>query len=146
MPKIILQKPFDEEELLCKMNVVLRRYDTDPFEHAATKFRLGHFIFDYNRQELVSENNDNIHRLTEKENEVLRLLCLHQNEVLKRDLAVESIYGKKDYFLGRSFDVYISRIRKLLKSDPTIEIQNIYKVGFMLNTSNCVALSEKVNS
>jgi len=61
-----------------------------------------------------------------------RLLCLHQNQVLKREDAVEQIYGKKDYFLGRSFDVFISRLRKLLKNDPRIHIENVFKVGFIL--------------
>ena len=127
-----ITKPFEEEELLCKINVVLRRYATDqPAEPEPTCFQLGGFAFDYSRQELTWDGK--VHRLTEKENEVLRLLCLHKNRVLKREEAVEQIYGKKDYFLGRSFDVYISRLRKLLKRDPSLEIQNIYKVGFILN-------------
>ena len=126
-----ITKPFDEEELLCKINVVMRRQKKDPFEHAPTAFEIGSFTFDYHRQELC--NGTKSHRLTEKENEILRLLCLHKNRVLKRDEAVQKIYGRCDYFLGRSFDVYISRLRKLFKADPTIEIQNVYKVGFMLN-------------
>ena len=126
-----ITKPFDEDELLCKIKVVLRKNEQDPYEHAPTLFTLGKFTFNYKRQELIYE--EEVHKLTQKENEVLRLLCIHQNEVLKREHAVERIYGKKDYFLGRSFDVYISRLRKLLSVDPSIEIQNIYKVGFMLN-------------
>ena len=65
---------------------------------------------------------------------VLRLLCLHENQILRREEAVEQIYGKRDYFLGRSFDVFISRIRKMLKQDPDISIENVFKVGFILNT------------
>lgn len=126
-----ITKPFDEDELLCKINVVLRRNEKDPFANAPTSFTIGSFAFDYDRQELKHEKC--VHRLTQKENEVLRLLCLNKNRVLKREDAVELIYGKKDYFLGRSFDVYISRIRKLLSKDKSLEIQNIYKVGFMLN-------------
>jgi DNA-binding response OmpR family regulator len=72
-------------------------------------------------------------RMTEKENEVLRLLCLHQNQILRRDDAVEKIYGKRDYFLGRSFDVFISRLRKTVTKDPRISIENVFKVGFILN-------------
>ena len=64
------------------------------------------------------------------------MLCLHQNQVLKREDAVEQIYGKKDYFLGRSFDVFISRLRKLLKKDPRIHIENVFKVGFILKVPN----------
>jgi len=129
-----ITKPFDEEELLCKINVILRRYSSDPYENAPCKFQIGDYYFDYKRRELKYE--DKIDKLTEKENEVLRLLCLHRNEVLKREDAVEYIYGKKDYFLGRSFDVYISRIRKLLVSDPKVKIENVYKVGFMLDVAN----------
>ena len=71
-------------------------------------------------------------RITEKENEVLRLLCLHKNRILRRDDAVEQIYGRRDYFLGRSFDVFISRLRKILKEDPEVGIENVFKVGFIL--------------
>ena len=95
-----------------------------------TQFHLGAYHFDYNRQELAIE--DKMHRLTEKENEVLRLLCLHQNKILKRTDAVEQIYGKKDYFLGRSFDVFISKIRKLLQQDASVYIETVFGVGFIL--------------
>lgn len=128
-----ITKPFEEEELLCKIHVVLRRYAQDMYENAPSQFSVGSFSFNYDRQEL--KGCEKVHRLTEKENEVLRLLCLHKNRILRRADAVERIYGKYDYFLGRSFDVYISRLRKILKTDPSIEIQNIYKVGFMLNES-----------
>lgn len=128
-----ITKPFEGDELLCKINVVLRRFNRDvcEFENLPSQFTLGQFSFDYELQELKLAGN--VYRLTEKENDVLRLLCIHKNKILKREDAVEKIYGKKDYFLGRSFDVYISRLRKLLSPDPSIEIQNIYKVGFMLN-------------
>ena len=123
-------KPFDEEELLCRLNVILRRHATSK-EEQPTQFKIGDYFFDYTLQELSYKNTPR--RITEKENEVLRLLCLHQNQILKRDEAVEHIYGKRDYFLGRSFDVFISRIRKLLKDDPKISIENVFKVGFILN-------------
>ncbi len=125
-------KPFDEEELLCRLKVILRRHQKDePTEVLPTQFELGDYFFDYQRQELSYKNEPR--RITEKENEVLRLLCLNQNRILKREEAVEQIYGKRDYFLGRSFDVFISRIRKLLKKDPKISIENVFKVGFILN-------------
>lgn len=126
-----ITKPFDEEELLCKIKVVLRRFKKDPFENAASCHQIGNFEFNYDRQELV--DGDTIHRLTEKENEVLRLLCHNKNRILRREEAITYIYGRADYFLGRSFDVYISRLRKLLKKDTNIEIQNVFKVGFILN-------------
>jgi len=126
-----ISKPFDEDELLCKIQVILRRHSSDPYENSPCQFKIGKYFFDYKRQEL--KLGEQIAKLTEKENEILRLLCIHQNEVLRREDAVQHIYGKKDYFLGRSFDVYISRIRKLLSQDPDVTIQNVYKVGFILD-------------
>ena len=128
-----IRKPFDKDELICRLQVMLRRKETTPEEAVALtqQFILGDYVFDYARQEL-SWNTERW-RMTEKENEVLRLLCLHQNQILRRDDAVEKIYGKRDYFLGRSFDVFISRLRKLLQKDPRISIENVFKVGFILN-------------
>jgi DNA-binding response OmpR family regulator len=124
-------KPFDEEELLCKINVILRRKAQPQAPAPASHlFQIGNYLFDYNLQELRYQ--DQVYRITEKENEILRLLCLHQNQILRRDDAVEQVYGRRDYFLGRSFDVFISRLRKLLKDDPRINIENVFKVGFIL--------------
>lgn len=128
-----ISKPFDEDELLCKINVIMRRQKECPLANAPTKFEIGSFNFDYERQELCLA--DESFRMTEKENEVLRLLCIHKNKILKREDAVTHIYGRNDYFLGRSFDVYISRLRKILSKDPSIEIQNVFKVGFILNVA-----------
>ena len=126
-----MTKPFDEEELLCKIAVILRRQLSISQTQAPTFFQLGNYQFNYCRQELSI--GDSVKRLTEKESEILRLLCLHQNQILRRDEAVEKIYGKKDYFLGRSFDVFISKLRKLFKEDQRISIDNVFKVGFILN-------------
>ena len=123
-----ITKPFDEEELLCKIAVILRR--SQQVQEVPAQFCIGDYHFDYSKQELVYQNQ--VERITEKENEVLRLLCLHQNNILRRDDAVERIYGEKDYFLGRSFDVFISRLRKMLRNDPRISIENVFKVGFIL--------------
>lgn len=126
-----LTKPFDESELLCKIKVILRRTaqvseDAQPAVHP-----IGRYYFDFSRQEL--RLGEQCMRLTEKENDVLRLLCQHQNRILRREEAVEKIYGKYDYFLGRSFDVFISRLRKMLKDDPRVSIENVFRVGFILN-------------
>ncbi len=126
-----MTKPFEEEELLCKINVILRRKQAVETPYVASHlFQIGDYIFDYDLQEL--RYKDLVHRLTEKENDILRLLCQHQNQILRRDDAVEQVYGRRDYFLGRSFDVFISRLRKLLKDDPRISIENVFKVGFIL--------------
>ena len=124
-----IAKPFDEDELLCKIEVILRH--TAAAEACPEQFTLGDYYFDYSRQEL--HYNGHCQRITQKENEVLRLLCLHKGQILRREEAVEQIYGKKDYFLGRSFDVFISRLRKLLRRDPKISIENVFRVGFILN-------------
>lgn len=130
-----ITKPFDEAELLCKIKVILRRVSaTDPVDQIQ---EIGRYRFDYARQELML--NGEMVRLTEKENEVLQLLCTYRNRILRREEAVAKIYGKFDYFLGRSFDVFISRLRKLLKDDAQISIDNVYKVGFMLNTREAPA-------
>ena len=127
-----ITKPFDEEELLCRLQVILRRNakgkDLPTFPN---QFQIGDYTFDYERQELHYKGT--VKRITEKENEVLRLLCIHQNKILRREEAVKQIYGEEDYFLGRSFDVFISRIRKLLKQDARVQIENVFKVGFILN-------------
>ena len=126
-----ITKPFDEEELLCRIKVSLRRRNNSkPQINQATEFAIGDYNFDYSLQQLCYKGQ--AHRLTEKENEVLRLLCLHKDQILRRDDAVEKIYGKKDYFLGRSFDVFVSRLRKILSKDTRIVIENVFKVGFIL--------------
>jgi DNA-binding response OmpR family regulator len=127
-------KPFDEEELLCRIRALLRRRSEPAAGQAPApqqQFAIGSYCFDCSRQELRRDSDT--WRLTETETEVLRLLCLHQNQILRRDDAVEKIYGKRDYFLGRSFDVFISKLRKLLQHDERISIENVFRVGFILN-------------
>jgi DNA-binding response OmpR family regulator len=125
-----LTKPFDEDELLCKLEVILRRKKSEQKRDLPTQFEIGSFSFDYDLRAL--RHNRSSRRLTEKENEILWLLCLNKNKILRREEAVEQVYGKRDYFLGRSFDVFISRIRKYLQPDPGIVIENVFKVGFIL--------------
>ncbi len=128
-------KPFNEAELLCKIEVILRRkQQVEPPLSTSNLFYIGEYVFDYNLQEL--RYKEVVQRITEKENEILRLLCLHQNQILRREEAVEKVYGRRDYFLGRSFDVFISRLRKLLKDDPCISIENVFKVGFILKSES----------
>lgn len=126
-----ITKPFDEDELLWKVKVILRRQQTPTSDE--NQFVIGDYAFDYALQELT--HKDNAYRLTEKESDILRLLCLHKDQILRREDAVEQIYGKWDYFLGRSFDVFISRLRKLLSQDKRIKIENVFKVGFILKVT-----------
>ncbi len=130
-----ITKPFDEEVLLCRINVITRRLEKEAEKQPTTsRFQIGDYVFDYDRQEL--QFNGKAKRITEKENEILRLLCINKNKILKREEAVTSVYGKFDYFLGRSFDVFISRLRKMLSQDPRVSIDNVFKVGFILNEKN----------
>ena len=129
-----ITKPFCEEEFLCRIRVILRRQNAaEELPLVPQHFQIGDYFFDYERQELSYAGE--VKRITEKESEILRLLCLHRNRILRREEAVEQIYGKRDYFLGRSFDVFISKLRKLLKKDPKVNIENVFRVGFILNVA-----------
>jgi two-component system OmpR family response regulator len=93
-------------------------------------FKFGSFYFDYNSHFLKSPTIER--RLTKKEADVLKLLCINKNNILRRDIALTIIWGKDDYFMGRSMDVYITKLRKFLREDPSVSITNIHNVGFML--------------
>lgn len=129
-----ITKPFSMEELLVRVNAVLRR--TEAFQMAASDkqfFELGDFVFDHERQLL--KYNDKEIKLTTKESELLHLLCLNKNGVLERNYALNAIWGDDNYFNGRSMDVYIAKLRKHLKPEPRIEIINIHGKGFKLLVS-----------
>lgn len=123
-----LTKPFDEEELVYRIEAILKR--ASPATQNPTKFEIGSFTFDYTRQLLSREGEER--RLTARENEILRLLCLKKGQILRREDALVAIWGENDYFHGRSFDVFITKLRKYLKPDPDIEIENVHGVGFIL--------------
>lgn len=127
-----ITKPFEEDELLCKLQVIFRRAQgrISVATSVSEEFQIGAYQFRPKLQELSFGTQ--VRRITEKETAILKLLCQHQNQILRRDEAVELVYGKRDYFLGRSFDVFISRLRKLLQDDPRIKIENVFRVGFIL--------------
>lgn len=122
-------KPFDEDELLCRVKAILRRSST-AFQGKQDPVALGAFTYDVERYELTKDGVSL--RLTKKENKILALLWRKRGEVVSREEALVEVYGKNDYFLGRSFDVFISKLRKILKQDPNLEIQNVFGVGFTL--------------
>lgn len=127
-----ITKPFDEEELLWKIKAIIRR--TSSIEHNTpilNTIQIGSFIFDFQNQSL-SLNND-VKRITEKECEVLKYLALQPNKVIKREVMLKDLWGENDYFMGRSLDVFITKIRKYLKEDPHVSIENVFGVGFILN-------------
>jgi DNA-binding response OmpR family regulator len=126
-----MTKPFSMEELLLRINAILRRTSSLPQEgEEVVKFKIGLFDYDYNLQQL--ENNGEVSRLTTKENELLFLLSRHKNGLLERTHALSSIWGDANYFNGRSMDVYIAKLRKHLKADDRIEILNVHGKGFKL--------------
>jgi DNA-binding response OmpR family regulator len=127
-----ISKPFEEDELLARVQAVLRR--AKPGETVAGKeCRIGKFVFDHKNQELVLDGQKN--RLTEKENEILHTLCLHMNNLVRRSDLLKAVWGKDDYFLGRSLDVFITKLRKYFEPDPSVRIENVPRVGFILKVS-----------
>ncbi len=131
-----LTKPFSMDELVFRMEAVLRRVNGKKTQ-TATKYQLGKFLFDTQRQ-VLSVNGVVQVKLTTKECELLGLLCAHANDVLLRELALKSIWIDDNYFNARSMDVYITKLRKHLKGDPTIEINNVHGRGYKLIVPNGV--------
>lgn len=126
-----LTKPFSMEELLARMQAILRRAsETRKQGGESHVYKLGKFKFDYNRQALVSGKDES--KLTSKEAELLRLLCENMNEVLDRSVALKRIWQDDSYFNARSMDVYITKLRKYLKDDPSVELLNVHGIGFKL--------------
>ncbi|MBN1184409.1 MAG: response regulator transcription factor [Bacteroidales bacterium] len=126
-----ITKPFSTEELNMRISAILRRAQTSLAKNdSAEVFQLGIYTFDYPNQVLISPDSER--RLTNKEAEVLRLLCIYKNKILRRDIALKQIWGDDDYFMGRSMDVYIAKIRKFLQNDNRISINNIHGRGFIL--------------
>lgn len=124
-----ITKPFSIEELILKIEVFLRRskFVSSP---KVSVYRIGTFEFDYKNLSLKHEETSR--SLTQKEADLLRYFIENPNEVLKRNNILKSLWGDDDYFLGRSLDVFISRLRKYLKADSSLAIENIHGVGFRL--------------
>ncbi|HEV7231596.1 MAG TPA: response regulator transcription factor [Bacteroidia bacterium] len=130
-----ITKPFSMEELLLRLKAILRRTRSQNQAHSAqTEFTIASYKFDYNRQ--VLEHNGKPEKLTSKESDLLRLLCLNSNDVLDRSFALTTIWKDDSYFNSRSMDVYIAKLRKYLKDDPSVEILNIHGKGFKLLIGN----------
>ncbi len=126
-----ITKPFSTEELSLRIDAILRRTRQSLINSGQDAvYEIGSFTFDYNNQVLKKGKEER--RLTKKEAEVLRLLCINKNKILRREVALKMIWGEDDYFMGRSMDVYITKLRKFLKDDPTVRITNIHRTGFML--------------
>jgi DNA-binding response OmpR family regulator len=126
-----LTKPFSIEELLLRVRAILKRTRNGGVEKSLpTTFQVGKYTFDYRRQTLAIKSKQ--YRLTAKEADLLRLLCLNLNQTLQRETALKQIWGEESYFNSRSMDVFVSRLRKYLKDDPRVEIMSVHGAGFRL--------------
>lgn len=126
-----ITKPFDEEELIWKIKAIKRRLQENEVLHKEQIITLGNYIFDVQNQCLTIKQKSK--RITEKESEILLYLARHGNTVVKRQDLLTAVWGENDYFLGRSLDVFITKIRKYLSEDTRISIENVFGVGFIFN-------------
>ena len=124
-----LTKPFSMDELVFRMEAIMRRVRGKKNTNV-TQYRIGNYTFDTQRQ--VLSINGTQTKLTTKESELLALLCQHANDVLQRELALKTIWIDDNYFNARSMDVYITKLRKHLKQDPQVEINNVHGKGYRL--------------
>jgi len=123
-----LTKPFSMEELLFRLEAILRR--TKGGNAAQEFYQLGKYKFDTQKQQLIE--GDATIKLTTKESELLKLLCTNANKVLERNFALKTIWVDDNYFNARSMDVYITKLRKHLKDEPSVEIINVHGKGYKL--------------
>lgn len=93
-------------------------------------YTIGTYTFDF--KELVLTSGDSVYKLTLREAELLRMFCMNANQVVKRDDILKQVWGEDDYYIGRSLDVFVSRLRKYFEKDASIQIENIRSVGFKL--------------
>lgn len=128
-----ITKPFRIEELLLRINALLKRVavkETVDHTPAQTLFQIGEYSFDYTTQMIQYKGQQQ--KLSTKEAELLQLLCLKKNTVLTREEALLSIWHDDNYFNGRSMDVFLSKLRKYLREDPKVEILNVHGKGYKL--------------
>lgn len=127
-------KPVDEEELIARIEAIFKRTRQQGADTLPTKpFTIGKYTFDYSNQTILLGDQKQL--ITQKESEVLKLLCLHQGRILDRNMTLKTVWGENDYFKRRSMDVFISRLRKYLKGDNRITITNVHGKGYILSVS-----------
>ncbi|MFZ5430095.1 MAG: response regulator transcription factor [Bacteroidota bacterium] len=125
-----ITKPFSMEELIFRIEAILRRTAQDNQNLNQQIYKLGRYTFDTRKQTLT--NGEDVVKLTTKESDLLKLLCQNANKVLERNFALKSIWIDDNYFNARSMDVYITKLRKHLKDEPTVEIINVHGKGYKL--------------
>ncbi|SMD34128.1 DNA-binding response regulator, OmpR family, contains REC and winged-helix (wHTH) domain [Reichenbachiella faecimaris] len=125
-----LTKPFSMEELLLRIQAILKRTNGGNSKSAITSYQLGHLLFRYDKS--VLERPSGEVKLTSRENELLKLFCDHMNETLDRSVALMAIWKDDSYFNARSMDVYIAKLRKYLKEEESVHILTVHGQGFKL--------------
>lgn len=128
-----ITKPFSTEELNLRIQAILKRCLVRKASRPAEEiqpYTLGKYVFDHKNMVLRLGKEEK--NLTRKENALLKLLCENKNQLMTREYALKSVWGDDDYFIGRSMDVFIAKLRKYLKDDPTISITNVHGTGFRL--------------
>ncbi|MEM1137827.1 MAG: response regulator transcription factor [Bacteroidota bacterium] len=130
-----LTKPFDMEELLLRIEVIMKRQQSKPKAPAQeeddnAKLAVGKYTLDVPYQKLYFGENDEFRKLTARETELLHFLYKHRNDLIRREFILQEVWQNDDYYAGRSLDVFMSRLRKYLKDDPSIQIINVHAIGF----------------
>ena len=129
-----ITKPFNSEELLYRIAAVLKRGGKLRTNQQQKEFTVGKFNFNYKTRMLTNGTHES--KLSPKEAELLRLFCMKINDIVYREEALKQIWGRDDYFTARSMDVFVTKLRKYLKDDPSLEIVNIHGNGFRLNAED----------
>jgi DNA-binding response OmpR family regulator len=129
-----ITKPFSMEELILRIKAILKRTERAVDETPVQEYKLGKYTFNTTHQQLIL--GDIVQKLTSREADLLKLLCVNINDTLERNFALRTIWSDDNYFNARSMDVYIARLRKYLSGDPSLEIINVHGKGFKLVDEN----------
>jgi len=125
-----LTKPFSFDEFELRIQSLLKRINIHVVVEEPTVYKLGTFEFNCEEHTIIGRTEKKT--LTKKENQILKILCKNMNQVVAREIVLTAVWGQDDYFVGRSLDVFITKIRKYLKEDESVQILNIHGVGFKL--------------
>lgn len=128
-----LTKPFNVEELQLRVAALLRRVNIQTEAKDESVYEIGEYQFDTINFELKHERFEKV--LTKKEAQILKILCKFMNQVVAREVVLNGVWGQDDYFVGRSLDVFITKLRKYLKEDEKIQITNVHGIGFKLEVA-----------
>jgi DNA-binding response OmpR family regulator len=129
-----LTKPFSFEELNLRIKSLLKRININESEEVEKVFKIGNYVFD--TENYAIQNPTFSKTLTKKEAQILTILCKHKNQVVSREIVMNGVWGIEDYFIGRSLDVFITKLRKYLSEDKNIQILNIHGIGFKLEVQS----------